>query len=56
MEHIFNSTENTMRIDWSNCFLKEEDFYEEGDETVCITKKEYDELLEYKYMYEKLCD
>jgi hypothetical protein len=36
--------------------LKEEDFYEEDDETVCITKKEYDELLEYKYMYEKLCD
>lgn len=28
MEHIFNSTENTIRIDWSNCFLKEEDFYD----------------------------
>ena len=25
------------------------------DEMVCITKKEYDELLEYKSMYEKLC-
>ena len=27
-----------------------------NNEIVCITKKEYDELLEYKYMYENLCD
>lgn len=25
-------------------------------EMVTITKKEYDELLEYKYMYEELCE
>lgn len=25
-------------------------------EMVAITKKEYDELLEYKYMYKELCD
>lgn len=26
-----------------------------NEEMVYITKKEYNELLEYKYMYEKLC-
>ena len=26
------------------------------EEMIYITKKEYDELLEYKYMYENLCD
>ena len=27
-----------------------------NEEMVYITKKEYNELLEYKYMYEKLCE
>ena len=27
-----------------------------GDYLVCITKKEYEELLEYKHMYEALCE
>ena len=27
-----------------------------NNEMVMITKKEYDELLEYKYMYEELCE
>lgn len=27
-----------------------------NEEIVYITKKEYEELLEYKYMYEKLCE
>lgn len=32
--------------------LKGEDF----EECVSISKKEYEKLLEYKYMYEKLCE
>ncbi|MGN1342696.1 MAG: hypothetical protein ACI4VL_05750 [Bacilli bacterium] len=28
MEMVFNTSENAIRIDWSNCFLNEEDFYD----------------------------
>ena len=39
---------------WFDCYEERELSSNEG--MIYITKKEYNELLEYKYMYEKLCE
>ena len=39
---------------WFDCYEEREFSSNEG--MIYITKKEYTELLEYKYMYEKLCE
>lgn len=58
--HIIHFRENGSWWEWcENCngrgVLRGDDFNIDEIDRVCITRTEYEELLEYKRMYEDLC-